>query len=85
MTEESDVDFDLFDKNVKRRMLKDEEAALNKYRTAIEQRFGRYMEFGRNFRDQMKVRYTPVTHTTSRRSILYNEKGPFGHAISGGC
>ncbi len=25
----------------------------------------------------MKVRYTPVTYTTSRRSILYNEKGPY--------
>jgi transcriptional accessory protein Tex/SPT6 len=67
----------LFDKNTKRKMLKDEEAALNGYRPIIEQRFSKYIEFSKHFRDQMKVRYTPVNYTTSRRSILYNEKGPY--------
>ena len=56
----------LFDKNTKRKMLKDEEAALYEYRPAIEPRFSKYLEFSKNFRDQMVVRYTPVAYTTSR-------------------
>lgn len=56
----------LFDKNTKRKMLKDEEAALKEYRAVIEKRHSKYIEFSNNFRDQMAVRYTPVTYTTSR-------------------
>ena len=67
----------LFDKNTKRKILKDEEAALKEYRPVIDQRLSKYIEFGKNFRDQMEVRYTSVSYTTSRRSILYNDKGPF--------
>jgi hypothetical protein len=67
----------LFDRNAKRRILKDEEAALNEYRPTIEQRLAKYIEFSRNFQDQMVIKYTPIAYTTSRRSILYNKKGPF--------
>ncbi len=67
----------LFDKNTKRKILKDEEPVLEEYRPVIEQRLSKYIKLGNDFHDQIKVRYTPINYITYRQSILYNDKGPF--------
>ncbi len=67
----------LFDKNAKRKILKDEELALKEYRPVVEQRLKKYIEFGNNFPGQIEVRYTPVPYTTYRQAIWYNDEGPF--------
>ncbi len=43
----------------------------------IEQRLGRYMKLYEDFHDQIEIRYTPVTYTTTRQTIYYNEEGPY--------
>lgn len=67
----------LFDKNTKRKTLKDEEPALKEYRTVVEQRLKNYIEFGKEFPNQIDVRYTSVPYTTYRQAIWYNDDGPF--------
>jgi len=67
----------LFDKNTKRKILKDEESALRKYEPIITERLNKYRKINEDFPGQLDVRFTPVTYITSRRSILYDENGPF--------
>ena len=67
----------LFDKNTKRKTLKDEEPALKEYGTVVEQRLKNYIEFGKEFPNQIDVRYTSVPYTTYRQAVWYNDEGPF--------
>lgn len=67
----------LFDKNTKRKTLKDEELALKEYRAEVEQRLNKYIEFGKEFPNQIDMRYTSVPYTTYRQAIWYNDHGPF--------
>lgn len=67
----------LFDKSTKRKMLKDEELALNEYLPVIEQRIKKYIEFGKEFPDRVDLRYMSVPYMTYRQSIWYNDDGPF--------
>ncbi|MHB8118007.1 MAG: hypothetical protein ACYDHX_04670 [Methanothrix sp.] len=67
----------LFDKNTKRKMLKDEELTLKEYGPVIEERVRKYIEFGKDFQDQIEVRYASIAYTTYKQSIWYNDEGPF--------
>jgi len=67
----------LFDKNTKRKMLKDEEPVLKEYSPVIKQRMEKYIEFGKAFQGQIVVRCTSVPYITYRQTILYNDEGPF--------
>jgi len=67
----------LFDKNTKRKMLKDEEQVLKEYGPVIEERIKKYIEFGKDFPGQIEVRYTSVPYTTYRQAIWYDDEGPF--------
>jgi len=67
----------LFDKNRKRKILKDEAPVLKKYKPIIEQRFDRYRKFREDFSDQIEIRFTSVAYTTYRQSIRYDDKGPY--------
>jgi hypothetical protein len=66
-----------FDKNTKCKILKDEGLMLKEYGPVIEQRYKKFIELGRDFRDQIEVRYTSVAYITNWQSILYNNEGPF--------
>jgi hypothetical protein len=67
----------LFDKNAKRKILRNEEPMLKEYTPVIEQWFDKYIKLCNDFRDQIEIRYTSVNYTTSRQSVRYNEKGPY--------
>ncbi len=67
----------LFDKNTKRKTLKDEEPMLKEYGPIIEQRFKEYMKLGKDFHSQIEVRYTSIPYITNRHSIMYSDDGPF--------
>lgn len=67
----------LFDKNTKRKILKDEEPMLKEYGPVIEQRFKQCMELGADFRNQIEVRFTSIPYITYEQSIWYNDEGPF--------
>ncbi len=67
----------LFDKNTKRKILKDEGLMLKEYGAVIEQRYKKFIELGKDFRDQIEVRYTSVAYITNWQSIWYNNEGPF--------
>ena len=67
----------LFDKNTKRKMLKDEEPTLKEYGPVVKQRMEKYIEFGKAFSGQIEVRCTSVPYITYRQTILYNDEGPF--------
>jgi hypothetical protein len=67
----------LYDLNTKRKILKDEELMISEYGPVFEQRLNRHMKLYEDYRDQIEVRYTPVTYTTSRQTIYYNEEGPY--------
>lgn len=67
----------LFDKNTKRKILKDEELMLKEYGPVIEPKFKNFMRLGKEFRDQIEVRYTSIPYITYRQAIWYNDEGPF--------
>ena len=67
----------LYDLNTKRKILKDEELMISEYGPVFEQRLNRHIKLYEDYRDQIEVRYTPVTFTTSRQTIYYNEEGPY--------
>jgi hypothetical protein len=66
-----------FNKNTKRKILKDEELMFKEYGPVIKQRYKQFMELGKYFRDKIEVRYTSVAYITNRQTIWYNDKGPF--------
>lgn len=66
----------LYDLNTKRNILKDEAIMIGEY-GPFEQRLNRYKKLYEDYRDQIEVRYTPVTYTTARQTIYHNEEGPF--------
>ena len=67
----------LYDLVTKRRMLKDEELEMREYEPIINQRLNKYVKLFEDYRDQIEIRYTPVTYTTSRQTIYYNKEGPY--------
>jgi len=67
----------LFDKNTKRKTLKDEEPALREYGSVVEHRLKKYIELGKEFPNQINIRYTSVPYMTYRQTIWYNDNGPF--------
>ncbi len=67
----------LYDLSTKRNMLKDEEIKSKGYRPIMEQRLNKYMKLYEDYHDQIEVRYTPITYTTTRQTIYYNEEGPY--------
>ncbi len=67
----------IFDKNTKRKVLKDEEPMLKEYEPIIKQRLSQYIEFGKDFLDQIEIRFAPVAYITYRQTICYNDEGPY--------
>jgi|GEM_PF-3218779 len=67
----------LFDKNMNRKILKDEVPMLKEYGPVVEQRMKKYIEYGKAFPGQVEVRYTSVPYITYRQTILYNDRAPF--------
>ncbi len=67
----------LYDLSTKRSTLKDEEIKTERYGPIIEQRLKKYMKLYEDYPEQIEVRYTPVTYTTTRQTIYYNEEGPY--------
>ncbi|MFB3765073.1 MAG: hypothetical protein ACE14P_07475 [Methanotrichaceae archaeon] len=67
----------LFDKNTKRKVLKDEMPILKEYGPVIQQRYKSFVEMGKDFCGQIEVRYTSVPYITNRQTIWYNDEGPF--------
>ncbi|MDD2836120.1 MAG: hypothetical protein PHY05_08205 [Methanothrix sp.] len=67
----------LFDKNTKRKILKDEESMLKEYKPTIEKKFKKFIELGKDFHNQIEVRFTSIPYITNRQSIMYNDNGAF--------
>jgi hypothetical protein len=67
----------LYDMNIKRKMLKDEEPKFNEYKSVIEQRRKRLEKLYDDYHEQIVIRYTPITYATARQVICYNEEGPY--------
>ena len=67
----------LYDLTTKRKLLKDEESEIREYGPVMEQRLDRYKKLYEDYHDQIEIRYTPVTYTTGRQTIYYNEEGPY--------
>jgi len=67
----------LYDMNIKRKMLKDEEPIFKEYAPVIEQRRSKLEKLQRAYREQIRIRYTPIVYTTARQTICYNESGPY--------
>jgi hypothetical protein len=67
----------LYDMNIKRKILKDEESKFNEYRPVIEQRRRRLEKLHEDYHEQIRIRYTPIAYTTARQAICYNEEGPY--------
>jgi hypothetical protein len=67
----------LYDMNIKRKMLKDEEPKFKEYVPVIEQRRSRLEKLRRDYHEQINIRYTPIAYTTARQAICYNEEGPY--------
>jgi len=51
--------------------------SVNDIHDLITERLNKYRKINEDFPGQLDVRFTPVTYITSRRSILYDENGPF--------
>lgn len=75
----------LYDMNIKRRILKDEESKFKEKMSVIEQRKSRLDKLRRDYKSQITIRYTPMFYTTARNLVFYDEDGPFWHQISGDC
>jgi hypothetical protein len=67
----------LYDLNTKRKMLMDEEIKVRDYGSVIEPRLKKYIKLYEDYPEQIEVRYTPVTYTTTRQTLFYNEEGPY--------
>ncbi len=67
----------LYDMNIKRKMLKDEEPKFNECLPVIEQRRSKLEKLHRDYPKQIHIRYTPIAYTTARQAICYNESGPY--------
>lgn len=67
----------LYDMNIKRKMLKDEETKFIEYRPVIEQRRHRLEKLYDDYHKQINIRYTPIAYSTARQAICYNEEGPY--------
>jgi len=67
---------EVLDTNIKRKMFKDEEIVLQEIRANEEQRLVKIKKIREEYRNQIRLKYFE-TYTTSRITILYNDKGPF--------
>jgi len=67
----------LYDMNIKRRILNDEESLFKENISVIEQRKARLDKLRRDYENQITIRYTPMFYTTARNVIFYNEDGPY--------
>ncbi len=67
----------LYDINIKRKILKDEEPLFKEYGPIMEQRINRFKRMYDNYHEQIEIRYTPLAYTTTRQAIYYNEEGPY--------